>query len=479
VDHPLAREASRRVLASLSFAALACAPVSIPGPPDDPSLYAGWKAGAACSAIFLGGRAFADVLVDELGGLPPGAAAIPDPVVDFETRTVAVRHAADRPPRLAVYRDGMGCTTLPAGATLGDAAALPRTAPVALEGDPARIPWPDGDRIPEEPAADAVDRARLERVLAAAFDGETYGERTKTIGVVVVERGRLVGERYRPGFGAHVPYRTWSVAKSLTNALVGILVGEGRLRVDEPAPIPEWPAPGDPRSRIRVEHLLHMSSGLERSGAVSYPVYFGGADSIAEITSAPLEVEPGTRWLYANRDTLLLVRAMRRVIGDDAAYLAFPRRALFDRIGMRSTVPEVDWRGNFVLSSQVSSTARDLARFGLLYLRDGVWNGERILPEGWVAYTREPAPARRTGLSALWSYGLAGLAGYGAQFWLLGGIPFVPDDAYSALGSRGQCVTIVPSRDLVVVRTGLDAEYDDVFWRQDRFLRDVIGALAD
>jgi CubicO group peptidase (beta-lactamase class C family) len=220
-----------------------------------------------------------------------------------------------------------------------------------------------------------------------------------------------------------------------------------------------------------------MSSGLERSGAVSYPVYFGGADSIPEITSARLEAEPGTRWHYANGDTLLLVRAMRQAIGDDAAYLALPRRALLDRIGMRSTVPEVDWRGNFVLSSQVQTTARDLARFGLLYLHDGVWNGERILPEGWVAYTRAPAPARRTGLRALWSYGLGGVLGYGAQFWLLGGAPFVPDDAYSAFGSRGQCVTIVPSHDLVVVRTGLDAEDEGVLWRQDRFLRDVIDAL--
>jgi CubicO group peptidase (beta-lactamase class C family) len=429
--------------------------------------------------VFGAGRALADVLVDELGGLPPGAAAIPDPVVDLETRTVAVGWAPDRPPRLAAYRPGLGCTTLPPGATLADVAALPSAEPPPARADPATTPWPDGDALPGGSADGGSDRERLERVLAAAFDGETYGERTKTIGVVVVQRGRLVGERYRPGFGAHTPYRTWSVAKSLTSALVGILVGEGRLRVDDPAPVPEWRAPGDPRSRITLEHLLHMSSGLERSGAVSYPVYFGGADSIAEITSVPLESEPGTHWHYANRDTLLLVRAMREAIGDDRVYLAFPRRALLDRIGMRSTVPEVDWQGNFVLSSQVQSTARDLARFGLLYLRDGVWNGERILPAGWVAYTREPAPARKTGLPALWSYGLAGLAGYGAQFWLLGGVPFVPEDAYSAMGSRGQCVTIVPSHDLVVVRTGLDAEYDQVFWRQDRFLRDVIDALSD
>jgi CubicO group peptidase (beta-lactamase class C family) len=267
------------------------------------------------------------------------------------------------------------------------------------------------------------------------------------------------------------------VAKSLTGALVGILVGEGKLRVDAPAPIPEWQTPGDARARISVGDLLHMSSGLAEEGAGADDVYFGGSDSIASITGARLEVAPGSRWLYANRDTLLLVRAMRHVIGDSAAYWSFPRRALFDRIGMRDTVAETDWNGNFVLSSQVQSTARDLARFGLLLLGDGVWEGERILPEGWVGFLRTPAPARATGLLGLWRYGALGLLGYGAQLWLFERSWLVPFDAFSALGSRGQAVTVVPAEQLVVVRTGLDSEVDDVFWRQDRFVADWIDAL--
>jgi CubicO group peptidase (beta-lactamase class C family) len=463
--------------AALFAGLLGCAPLALPPEPEDPSTLAGQKAGIACSAAYVAGRDLAAIVADELGGMTPAASRIADPELDTATRSTSVRFSEEHPPRIAVFREGLGCTGLPPGATLADAARLPGVAPPPPRGDAAAIPWPDGDLLPAEDALAAPERAGLERVMATAIESEEYGERTKTIGVVVVHRGRLVAERYRGGFGPHVQYRTWSAAKSIASALVGVLVGEGRLRVEEPAPIPEWRAPGDPRSRITLEHLLHMSSGLAQRGSEAYAVYFSGADALAEITGAPLEAEPGTRWLYANRDTLLMVRAMRHVIADDAAYWTFPYRALLHRIGMRSTVAELEWGGNFVLSSQVFTTARDLARFGLLYLNDGVWNGERILPEGWVAYTRRPAPARPTGLAALWRYRLLGLMGYGAQFWLIGGLPSVPDDAYAAMGSRGQAVVIVPSRELVVVRTGLDPEVGDVVFRFDRFVRDVLAAL--
>ena len=463
-----------RLLAAAVMAG-GCTPVALPPPPEDPSTLAGLKAGLACSAHFVAGRGLEAIVAEELRGLPPGADTLPDPVLDPKARTASVRFAAQLPPRVAFYREGFGCTTLPPGAAPADAARVPRLGGAARDLG-AAIAWPDGDRMPDTPLPESIDRERLDALVASAFDGDTYGSGTRTVGIAIVHRGRLVAERYAPGFGPHTQSRSWSVAKSVTGALVGIAVGAGRLRVEDPAPIPEW-RPGDPRGAIRVEDLLHMSSGLERAGSVSYPVYYGGADSIEAITSVPLEAEPGTRWHYSNRDTLLLVRALRAAIGDDAEYLAFPRSVLFDRIGMRSTVAEVDWRGNFVLSSQVFTTARDLARLGLLYLQDGVWNGQRILPDGWVEYTRRPAPGRATGLAALFRYGVAGLLGYGAQFWLLGGLPFVPDDAYGALGSRGQCVAIVPSESLVVVRTGLDPEPGDVLWRQDRFIADVVEAL--
>ena len=460
-------------LLGAALAAAGCIRTPLPSESEDPSLLAGLKAGAACSAVFVAGRPLAAVLEDELGGLPEGAYALPDPEVHDATRHVEVAWAAGAPPRIAVHRDGFGCTTLPPGGSRADAAALPSFPLVPLP-DASSIAWPDGDLVPD--SANAAGEA-LEPVLATAFDGHSYGDDTKTIGVVIVQRGRIVGERYRPGFGPHTAYRTWSVAKSLTGALVGILVADGRLGRDDSAPVPEWQSPGDARGRITLADLLHMSSGLAERGAAAEAIYFGGADSIAEITRAELEAEPGTRWRYANRDTLLLVRAMRQVIGDDVSYWSFPRRALFDRIGMRHTVAETDWRGNFVLSSQVQSTARDLARFGLLLLQDGEWNGERVLPEGWVAYGRTPAPARSSGLRGLWAHGALGLLGYGAQLWLFERSWILPFDGFGALGSRGQLVIVVPEHELVVVRTGLDSEVDQVFFRADRFVADVSEAL--
>jgi CubicO group peptidase (beta-lactamase class C family) len=281
-----------------------------------------------------------------------------------------------------------------------------------------------------------------------------------------VHRGRLLAERYAAGWGMHTQYRTWSTAKSITNALIGVLVGEGKLRMDQPAPIPEWRRPLDPRGAITLGHLLHMSSGLESGGNQTPIGYWGGIDIAADAAAAALERAPGTRWKYSNYDTILLLRAARQVLGDEA-YASFPRRAL-DRIGMYHTFAETDPYGNYILSSQVYSTPRDLARFGLLYLNDGTWGGRRILPEGWVAYTVRPAPAHDPGADpSEW--------GYGAHWWLLGRDPRVPDDAYTTAGRRGQFVSVIPSRQLVVVRTGLDPEPGD--WDQAGFVAQVVAAI--
>lgn len=430
-----------------------------------------------CSGTFTAGRDLEAILADELTGMRSESYSLPAPEVDATRKLVRNAYAADQPPRLSAFRPGMGCTVLPAGSTDTDAAALPFIEMPMPAGDAAQIPWPNGDLLPTSPAPTNVDNAKLAAAVDAAFDGTSFGDGTKTIGVAIVHQGKLIAERYRSGFGPHTPYRTWSAAKSISNALVGILVQAGKLDVHAPAPIPEWQSPGDPRGKITLEQLLHMSSGLQTAGSNAYSVYFDGGSVRELLQTAKLEVEPGTRWHYANRDTLALLRAVRHVIGDDQQYLTFPRRALLNKIGMRSTTPEVDHDGNFVLSSQVWSTARDLARFGLLYLNDGVWNGERILPEGWVAYSHTPAPARETGLRAAWEYGLTGFLGYGAQFWMFDDVPFFGEHAFSALGSRGQFVSILPDHDLVVVRTGLDPEIGDVNFRQDKFMSAVLAAL--
>jgi len=435
------------------------------------SVAAGLKAGHMCSAVFVAGRSPDAVLRDELGNLDPRLRFVPDPIVDPESRSVAVPLLLGAMTRRAAYRAGTGCTVLPPGASLQDAGALSKLRVPEPPGDPSVIPWPDGDLLPEDPLPAEVDEERLSTVVEAAFTGER--ERPyKTISVVVVYQGRIIAERYAPGFEVHTQYRSWSSAKSITSALVGILAGQGRIEVGAPAPIPEWRGPDDPRGQITIAHLLHMSSGLESDGAWTVDAYWGGIDTGAAVARTRLEATPGKRWMYSNYDTLLLVRSMREVIGDDTEYLTFPHRALLHKIGMRDTVPELDPYGNFILSSQVYTTARDLARFGLLYQNDGVWNGERILPEGWVAFTVTPAPATLLLPEEHQVY-----AGYGVQFWLYGRHPRLPADAYSTSGARGQHATIVPSRDLVVARMGLDPLVESG-WDQPAFVADVLSAIS-
>jgi len=179
-----------------------------------------------------------------------------------------------------------------------------------------------------------------------------------------------------------------------------------------------------------------------------------------------LEVKPGTRWKYANNDTLLLMRSLRHLLADDLRYLRFPYDELLHPLGMHHTRMEVDHAGNFIASSQIYTTARDLARFGIFLDQDGVHQGKRLLPEGWISFVSTPAPARPV---------VAGEWGYGAQFWLLDTMPEVPKGTYTTFGNKGQYVTVVPGHDLVIVRTGVDP--NGIEYKQDRLVVDVLKAL--
>ncbi len=428
-----------------------------------PELGAGYKAGFACSAAFHAGRALDQIIKDELGGDEARLPDLPDPIVDYRTRSVTCAYADDAPPRVAVFIENWGTVLLPPGATVEDAKKLPHRVikPPRLESDASQLPWPRGDRASDGSLPARQDAKKIAAVIGTAFEGDTF-KPCKTLGVVVVYKDQIVGERYREGWGPYKQYRTWSTAKSITNALVGIAVKEGLLKVGQRAPIPEWEDNDDPRRAITIEHLLHMSSGLKSQGSATSEAYWGGIDTAADASASPLEEKPGTRWTYSNYDTLLLMRSIKEVLGSDEAYMIFPRRELFNKIGMRHTFPETDPQGNFILSSQVYTTPRDLARFGMLYLHDGVWEGDRILPEGWVEYTRSPAPANESGR-------------YGAQWWLYGADPRIPDDTFSTAGARGQLCTVVPSKDLVVVRTGIDPR--DGKWDQIGFVAAIIAAL--
>ena len=388
-------------------------------------------------------------------------------MIDERRRLVTAADVSGQIVQVAAFRDTMGCTLLPPQWKVGDIPRLPYVQ-YAAAPDVKDLAFPAGDRVVLP--ADGLDERykALTPMLNGAFDGKTYGEGegVVTVGIIIVKDGKIVAERYRAGFGPHSGYRTWSTSKSISAALMAIAAKQGLLDLDAPASIPEWGYPGDPRQAITYKHLLWMSSGLFSGGPNTNAIYFGGQDVISAATTTQLEASPGTRWKYANDDTLLLLRALRYRLADDLRYLRFPYEELLHPLGMYHTRMETDHLGNFVASSQTYTTARDLTRFGMLLANDGVWNGKRLLPEGWVKFSTTPAPSRPP---------VAGQWGYGAQFWLLDQMPGVPPGTYTTAGNKGQYVTVVPGHDLVIVRTGVDP--DGKRWQQDRFVAAVVEAL--
>ena len=434
---------------------------------------AGYAATITALAVFGSGDELATVRTERLG-LPLGLGSLLEVATEIEgDERVARARFLGLIERRAAWRAGLGATRLAAGATLEattlQPAALADLVPPLAEDEP----WPRGEAEELAPLPSGT-RAAVEAALAHAFVEPESGRSRGTHAVVVVQDGRLVAERYRPGYDRHTPLLGWSMTKSVMNALAGILVKDGRWTLDGPIAVPEWRKPDDARRAITLDHLLRMSSGLRFQEEMVTPIpdvlqmLLAVADMGGYAADMPLEAPPGTRWQYSSGTTLVLARAMRHLIGNDDEYHAMPRRVLFERIGMTSAVIETDATGTFVGSSLMYATARDWARFGVLYLQDGVWNGERILPEGWVAYSRTPAPADRS-------------RRYGAHFWLQvaegynSGVAELPADAFHATGHQGQFVTIVPSRGVVVVRLGITRDRDA--WDQPAFVKEVLEAL--
>ena len=456
----------RRITCVATVAALLAGPAAAQRiPAADPTAYqravaAGYKAALYCAGIFTAGRTPAQIDGEELKGIYPEYDALVPTLTATINRampSVEVPFDPALPPRYAIWSRERGCTLEPIGfAFRADAStASPDRTVGPLPADPR--PWPTGDAgIRPRPAAP------LATTVAAAFDGKTYGA-GHTTGVVVLRDGRIAAERYASGWGPFVPNRTWSAAKSISGTLVGL----AHLDPAKPAIIPEWDASQlDPRAQIKLDDRLRMASGLhsDTAGNRTDAIYFGGTFVTEQATAWPLEAEPGTRFRYANNDIMLAVRSLRAVLGDDR-YDLFPRAALFDVLGMTHTTAERDWRGNYILSSQVWSTARDLARLGQFWLQDGVWQGKRLLPEGWMRYMTTPSgPQPADGPD------------YGATMWLFGPGQGLPSGSYAAQGNRGQYVMVVPSHHLVIVRRGEDggaARFDIA-----RFAAAVIAATA-
>jgi CubicO group peptidase (beta-lactamase class C family) len=315
--------------------------------------------------------------------------------------------------------------------------------------DASTMPWPMGDLLPDTPLPAPIDTAKLRAATDAAFANPAG----LTAAFVVVHEGRIVAERYANGAHRDMQLESWSMGKSITGTLIGLLIQQGAFRLEDPAPIPEWrKTPDDPRAKIRIMDLLRMSSGLRfsRGSPEDLPgyhdhdlIYTGAIDAFQFVTTRPLQFEPNTFGRYRNTDPLILGQLIRDAVrARGEQYLTWPQRTLFDKIGIRRQVLETDPYGNFLLSGYDYGTARNWARLGMLYLNDGVWNGERLLPEGFAKFVSTPAPAWRD-------------SSYGGMVWVNArGVWNLARDAFAFRGAGGQDTYVVPSRDLVVVRMG-------------------------
>jgi CubicO group peptidase (beta-lactamase class C family) len=389
-------------------------------------------------------------------------------VIDRKRKLVRVRLGDST--RTARFFGDQGCVILPKGT---DKIFFQPTKVETRLADPMTQPWPMGDLLPKQAMPPEIDAARLSRAVDLAFsDPEGL-----TVAFLVVHKGQIVAERYALGVNKDTLLDGASMGKSLLAALVGILIKEGQFGLYDPAPIPEWHKADDPRSSIRIADLLRMSSGLHFTSPMDpdfshteYPdhvyIYTGAINTFEFAFRRPLQFPPNTEGRYRNSDPLTLGYIVKETVkkrGED--YFSFPQHALFDRIGIRKMVLEPDPYGNVFLTGNDFGTARDWARLGLLYLWDGVWAGQRILPEEFVEFVRTPAPA--------WKQPI-----YGGLFWLNRTRKWnLPQDTYYMSGEGGK-VFIVPSLDLVVVRMGYERGEDRGFKILNLALQELTGAIA-
>jgi len=426
----------------------------------------GYSAAILCGAVFVSGREPATVEAEDLSG--PGLELLRyfhKRVERAEKRVTASFFGLAS--QTAIYRDGFGCTRDGDGiAPVPTLSPLPAPDPEAL--------WPDGERVDLTATEEGIDRPTLDAAVAAVFAEPDPAHPRNTRAIVVVHGRRIVAERYAAGFDKDMKLIAWSMTKGAMNALIGLRVKDGQLVVAGQALLPEWWGEGDPRRAISLDDLLHMSSGLAFDESYDDPLgdvtemLFVKNDMAQFAASKPLRHPPGSYWSYSSGTSVLLARILRDTFPTAADYLRYPRERLFGPLGMRSAVLETDATGTFVGSSLLYASARDYARLGLLFLYDGVWQGERLLPEDWVAYTLTPTKSLSDG-------------SYGAQMWLKLpesdglGEPPMPDDAFYFLGHDEQIIAIVPSRDLVIVRLGHTQAGGD--WDNARDLAPIVAAF--
>lgn len=439
--------------------------------PDQPLMVAsGFASHHLCSETFISGLDTAQVFQERV--LEQGAIRYLKGLMHYEldrdkrqvTTSIAGFYKSS-----AVYDDQYGCVVIH-----GDAAPALKSVPASV---PAAVAGFDAADI-AGPAVVETHDARLGAALDKAFADRAQAPYIHTKAIVVVKDGKIVAERYAPGVGVDTPLLGFSMTKSITNALIGILSRQGKLQVGQPAAFAAWQGKDDVRGTITIDQLLRQTAGLaleqDNSGYdVNSRMMFLERDMAGFAQTAQLKAKPGSEWAYTDGNFMLLSRIIRDAVGGHAADVnSFAQRELFAPTGMRHAKLDFDATGTPLGANYSFATARDWARFGLLYLNDGVAGGKRILPEGWVKYSS--TQTLNTGYGAgFWINGVAGDAPWGLPW----GMRHVPADAFFAMGFMGQHVVIVPSQHLVVVRLGMSHHSDGLIGGADRLVAEVIAAL--
>lgn len=428
----------RRML-RISGAALVLGVVALFGwlalaPPELLKVGDGYAAKIVCSNVFIARRDAQSVLADDVQAPGHPLLKLVKVAVEPEKQMVTARILGFAAAGYAAYRPGAGCTSLPDG---GGTSLPPITTAAAVAAPASEAPWPDGEGAAIDPA--------LQRLIE---DADLAGPGARAI--AVIRDGRLVAESYGRGFDRSTPLLGWSMTKSVTAALIGLRVAEGRMEVARAGLLPEWAS--DERASITLADLMGMQSGLEFNenyGDVTdvTRMLYLEKDMAGYAATKPLTSDPGATFSYSSGTSTLLSRIWMRTFEDPAAALAFPHDALFAPLGMSSAVLETDASGTFVGSSYMYATAQDWARFAQFLLQDGVWKGRAMLPKDYVAFMRAPAKASggKFGQGQVWLEENGVRAGSGS----------FPADAFWMLGHDGQAIMLVPSLKLAVVRLGL------------------------
>ncbi|PBB90609.1 6-aminohexanoate hydrolase [Mesorhizobium sp. WSM3864] len=410
-------------------------------PPELIRVGSGYAAKIVCSNVFIAGRDPNEVLAVDVQAPGHPLLKLMKVSVDKERGLVSAGLLWTLGKSVAVERDGVGCASVPDGDTGKARQTSVHIEPLAVASQDAL--WPEGERV------DALQNPAVTKIVD---DGAMVG--TGMRAVVVVKNGRIVAERYGEGFSAKTPLLGWSMTKTVNAAIVGTLVKDGKMALDNKGLFSPWKADG--RAAISLADMMAMSSGLEFNenygdvADVTRMLYLE-PDMAGFAETKPLGGEVGKAFSYSSGTAVMLSRLWQEAIGDKAKALSWPRTALFEPLGMRSAVLETDERGTFVGSSYLYATAHDWARFGQFLLQGGVWNGAQILPTGFVDWMRQPAPASKVyGNGQVWIEGPGDEENPGA-----GAAAGLPKDTYWMEGHDGQTVAIIPSEQLVVVRLGL------------------------